>query len=128
MTVTYQCCNVTCDRHYDLSVCSDHGPAPLCQLCKYPMQVVLDGPHEYEIRSRKGLEGVFLDARAARGYAAEIRSIGAVAWMVPIPLSGERCPGVLRNGPGKAFTRCATCGAIDWEANEGDTCRKRRQV
>ena len=26
------------------------------------------------------------------------------------------------NGPRKAYARCDTCGAIDYESNEGDRC------
>ena len=33
-----------------------------------------------------------------------------------------RCRGVMANGPEKRFTRCGTCGRIDYEQNEGDTC------
>ena len=34
-----------------------------------------------------------------------------------------RCKGIMRNGPEKRYARCRHCGAIDWELNEGDSCR-----
>jgi hypothetical protein len=35
------------------------------------------------------------------------------------------CRGKMENGPGKAYAKCGLCGALDYEANEGDTCRRR---
>lgn len=35
---------------------------------------------------------------------------------------GRRCPGRMWNGPGKQWTRCAVCGRLDYETNEGDAC------
>ena len=35
-----------------------------------------------------------------------------------------RCKGRMRNGPGKRYARCESCGEIDWELNEGDPCRQ----
>lgn len=32
----------------------------------------------------------------------------------------RRCGGRFRNGPGKRYVRCAACGALDYEKNEGD--------
>ncbi len=34
------------------------------------------------------------------------------------------CGGTMRNGPGKAYGRCTVCGAVDYEAYEGDRCRR----
>jgi len=34
------------------------------------------------------------------------------------------CGGTYRNGPDKRFCRCDTCRRIDYEANEGDRCRR----
>ena len=34
------------------------------------------------------------------------------------------CKGTYYNGPGKRYARCRVCGHIDWEANEGDRCRR----
>lgn len=34
----------------------------------------------------------------------------------------HRCPGRMRNGPGKRYVRCNVCGRVDWERNEGDPC------
>lgn len=33
------------------------------------------------------------------------------------------CPGGVENGPGKRYAVCRLCGALDYEANEGDRCR-----
>lgn len=35
---------------------------------------------------------------------------------------GQRCPGRMWNGPGKEWSRCAVCGRLDYETNEGDPC------
>lgn len=35
------------------------------------------------------------------------------------------CGGRIYNGPNKAYGRCARCGHVDYEAYEGDTCRRR---
>lgn len=35
-----------------------------------------------------------------------------------------RCPGTYHNGPEKRFVRCDTCKRIDYECNEGDSCRE----
>ncbi len=33
------------------------------------------------------------------------------------------CPGIVRNGPDKAYSRCPICGKVDYELYEGDRCR-----
>lgn len=38
--------------------------------------------------------------------------------------STKACGGTYYNGPGKRFARCNRCLAIDYEKNEGDSCRK----
>jgi len=34
------------------------------------------------------------------------------------------CGGRMSNGPSKRYGRCLICGAIDYEAYEGDRCRR----
>lgn len=38
--------------------------------------------------------------------------------------ANRACNGTYRNGPGKRYARCWKCGHVDWEANEGDRCRR----
>ena len=35
------------------------------------------------------------------------------------------CGGRIYNGPYKCYGRCSACGAIDYEAYEGDLCRRK---
>ena len=39
-------------------------------------------------------------------------------------MNRARCVGTYRNGPGKRFARCQVCGGVDYEANEGDHCKR----
>lgn len=34
----------------------------------------------------------------------------------------DACRGRMSNGPGKRYVRCALCGRVDFEKNEGDVC------
>lgn len=34
------------------------------------------------------------------------------------------CGGTYYNGPDKRYVRCNRCHRIDWEANEGDRCKR----
>lgn len=37
-------------------------------------------------------------------------------------MTKDRCPGKMANTSGKRAARCALCGRLDYEANEGDVC------
>lgn len=62
------------------------------------------------------------------GIAAYNRGSRTISTQIDRSLTGrrttERCGGKFFNGPGKRYVRCARCGSIDYEANEGDRCLK----
>lgn len=43
-------------------------------------------------------------------------------------LARSKCPGKMVNTPYKRATRCAVCGQLDYEANEGDVCGRRAML
>jgi hypothetical protein len=60
------------------------------------------------------------------GAAAYNRGSRAIRAQIDRDLAARRtetlCPGKMRNGPEKKYTRCDLCSAIDYEKNEGDRC------
>lgn len=61
----------------------------------------------------------------ARRQAREGRAGGtsAAAFGATLASAAPRiCRGVMIDGPAKLHCRCDTCGAVSYEANEGDRC------
>lgn len=62
------------------------------------------------------------------GTAAYNRGSRAISAQIDRELADKRrrviCNGTFYNGPGKRFARCDKCKRIDYEANEGDRCRR----
>jgi hypothetical protein len=70
-----------------------------------------------------------LKKRYGHGVAAYNRGSRLISRQTDAALAGRvkfgrYCGGKMYNGPGKRFTRCARCGSIDYEANEGDACER----
>lgn len=68
------------------------------------------------------LAGALRDHGTARGEAQADILDEAGRLILVLFAPGQRCPGRMRNGPDKSYTRCRLCGRVDYETNEGDPC------